>query len=379
MSARGKVGADSNTANKDKDNDVEDAAERSSDFSSISEDSLPPIHAFGYTYHGSGRMMLPNDEAGAQHMALFHELYKLCLNGRLTDSKLRIESDYVEKSRGDLSAHRRSLGGSILSTAVLQQQQQQQEQRPSQAETTSTASAEEDKTFRILDVGSGNGLWAVEMARAFPDAEVLGVDLTSALLPKDVPPNLNFEILDVTEPWGPRLYDLIHFRNPVGGGFSDWPKLIGEAWAHLKPGGQIELSSMRPKFYDVEPLAADLPAGETPEIGSACRQFEIDFGAMCMAQGIDWDPLSRVSVMLTRLGAESVRERGDWLPVRNWGGDPITRRKGELAEQIIEIGLEQWALMLFSRCGWKEDDTRELLGKVKEEVNDPKTRSMFRL
>lgn len=319
---------------------------------------------------------MPNDESGARHMALFHELFKLCLGGRLTDSKLRIESDYVEKSRTDFTSRRRSIAG----PASAAQQPSPPPPPPPPLETTVTPTPIQDNLpFHILDVGSGNGLWAVEMARSFPQAEILGVDITSALLPKDVPPNLTFEITDVTEPWGPRLYDLIHIRNPVGGGIKDWPALIAEVWAHLKPGGQIELSSMRPKFYDGDTLTSELPVGETPEIGSACRQFEIAFGAMCEAQGIDFDPLSRIGVTLTRLGAESVRERGDWLPVRNWGGDPITRKKGDLAEQIIDIGLEQWALMIFSRCGWKEEDTRDLLRMVKEEISDPKMRSMFRL
>lgn len=31
---------------------------------------------------------------------------------------------------------------------------------------------------RILDVGAGTGKWAVEMAQQFPDAEILGIDIT---------------------------------------------------------------------------------------------------------------------------------------------------------------------------------------------------------
>lgn len=331
-----------------------------SDYSTISEDSVPPIRAYGHTYHGSGRIMLPNDEAGAQHMALFHELYKLCLKGRLTDSKLRIERGFVDRSR-EVPGGNRGLPTSSTNP-------------------TATASDSSEATpYQILDVGSGSGLWAIEMAQTFPEAEILGIDLTSALLPKDVPPNLTFEILDASEPWGPKLYDLIHMRSPVGGGIKDWPAFVAEAWAHLKPGGQIEFSSMRPKFYGVEPTEEDLPEGETPEIGTACKEFEITFAAMCEAQGIDFDPLARVGIYLARLGADSVRERGDWLPVKDWGGDSITRRKGELAERIIDIGMEQWALMIFGKCGWSEEDTRDLIRRVQEEIKDPELKSMFRL
>lgn len=346
-----------------------DDHEDGSDFSTISQDSEPPIHAFGHTYHGSGRIMQPNDESSARLMALFDELYKLCLNGRLTDSKLRIERS---GGLGDHSSNgdRRPSSG-----------------RPDTASSSATTQPhhlhdECPLPFKVLDIGSGSGLWAVDMAQTYPNAEILGIDLTSALLPKDVPPNLTFEIADVAEPWGPDMYDLIHSRNPIGGGITDWPALVTQAWNHLRPGGQIEFTSMQPKFYGRGSSDTDFPpegSGETPEIGTACREFELAYRAMWEAQGVEFDPLSRVALLLTRLGAESVRERGDWLPVKSWGGDPITVRKGELAEEIIDVGLDQWALMIFVKCGWSEEDTRDLLRRVKEEIKDPALKTMFRL
>lgn len=41
---------------------------------------------------------------------------------------------------------------------------------------------------RVLDLGTGTGIWAVDMGDAYPSAEVIGVDL-SPIQPTFVPPN----------------------------------------------------------------------------------------------------------------------------------------------------------------------------------------------
>ena len=35
------------------------------------------------------------------------------------------------------------------------------------------------KFARILDVGTGTGIWAIEMADDYPDAEIIGIDLSA--------------------------------------------------------------------------------------------------------------------------------------------------------------------------------------------------------
>lgn len=45
----------------------------------------------------------------------------------------------------------------------------------------------------ILDLGTGSGIWCIEMGELYPSAEVTGVDL-SANMPNWVPPNVSFEV-----------------------------------------------------------------------------------------------------------------------------------------------------------------------------------------
>lgn len=39
------------------------------------------------------------------------------------------------------------------------------------------APVENPHTARVLDLGTGTGIWAIEFATDYPDAEVIGLDL----------------------------------------------------------------------------------------------------------------------------------------------------------------------------------------------------------
>lgn len=94
---------------------------------------------------------------------------------------------------------------------------------------------------RILDIGTGTGEWALEMAEDFPEAEIIGTDL-SPIQPNWAPPNCRFYIDDVESDWAftpGEEFDYIHARS-MGGGIADWPRLLKQAYAHLKPGGWFE-------------------------------------------------------------------------------------------------------------------------------------------
>ncbi|KAL8866257.1 MAG: hypothetical protein Q9174_006408, partial [Haloplaca sp. 1 TL-2023] len=96
------------------------------------------------------------------------------------------------------------------------------------------------KPERILDVGTGTGIWAIEMADSFPDTQVVGTDL-SPTQPNWVPPNCVFEVDDVTMEWTYRKdsFDFIHSREMFGS-IADWDEYFKQCYLHLKPGGWVE-------------------------------------------------------------------------------------------------------------------------------------------
>ena len=48
---------------------------------------------------------------------------------------------------------------------------------------------------RVLDIGCGTGIWVIEMGDDYPEAQIVGVDL-SPIQPDEVPPNVRFFVED---------------------------------------------------------------------------------------------------------------------------------------------------------------------------------------
>lgn len=106
-----------------------------------------------------------------------------------------------------------------------------------------------DDPQQILDLGTGSGIWSMDMADKFPSATVTGVDIAPTM-PNWVPPNVKFEIEDVEGDWLFRKnsFDFIFGRELLMA-IQDWPRLIQQAYDHLKPGGYLELEMTYPKTY----------------------------------------------------------------------------------------------------------------------------------
>ena len=82
---------------------------------------------------------------------------------------------------------------------------------------------------RVLDIGTGTGIWAMQFADEHLDSEVIGVDL-SPIQPSFVPPNIKFQLDNVEEEWTyTREFDFIYSRM-MAGGIEDWPRLIEQSF-----------------------------------------------------------------------------------------------------------------------------------------------------
>jgi metalloendopeptidase OMA1, mitochondrial len=50
---------------------------------------------------------------------------------------------------------------------------------------------------RVLDIGTGTGTWCIEFGDKFPEADVVGTDLSPTLMPNMSSPNVSFIVDDL--------------------------------------------------------------------------------------------------------------------------------------------------------------------------------------
>jgi SAM-dependent methyltransferase len=172
---------------------------------------------------------------------------------------------------------------------------------------------------KILDLGTGSGIWAIDMAEKYPSAIVIGVD-TAAVQPILVPPNVQFEIDDVESDWiyGQNRFDFIHARELVLS-IRDWPKLIRQSYQHLEPGGYLQLAGSVPLFTSDDGTLP--PNSSYAEIA----QMYFDMGDRIGVSGkapLLWKQ------HLVDAGFENVVETVLKIPTNPWPRDPRMKKIG---------------------------------------------------
>ena len=70
------------------------------------------------------------------------------------------------------------------------------------------------KPRHILDVGTGSGRWAIEVADQYEDTNVFGIDLSPTSPSYEIPENCEFIVADLTEglSFDDGSLDLVHSR-----------------------------------------------------------------------------------------------------------------------------------------------------------------------
>ncbi|RDW72979.1 S-adenosyl-L-methionine-dependent methyltransferase-18 [Coleophoma cylindrospora] len=215
---------------------------------------------------------------------------------------------------------------------------------------------------RILDLGTGTGIWAIDMADKYPMAEVKGLDL-SLIQPAKIPPNLSFAQRDIESPWyGMEIdsWDLIHMRM-LNGSISSWPEIYSKIYRHLKPGyGWMEHVEI-----DLMPRCDD---GSLPSNSAL-----MDWGRYLLdATNRAYKPLAyntETRADLERQGFVEIQEQVIKVPLNPWPTDPHLKDIGRWYNLGLVQGLEAVSLGPLTRVfGWKKEDVDRLVAEAKKEL-----------
>lgn len=219
---------------------------------------------------------------------------------------------------------------------------------------------------RILDVGSGTGLWAVDIADHFPDAEITATDL-SPILYTSAPPNLSFEIDDACSEWTypPNHFDFIHIRG-LTGCIRDWPYTYGQVYEHLAPGGWVEHLE-----FSIATNADPDSTKHADQIITAFSQSVIGVGEE--KTGMTFKIVEQMKDLLANGGFIDVHEEKFIWPIGAWPKDPHLKDLGRWGERNWSEGIEGWVMALYTRLlGWTYEEVQAFVKDVRAVIKNRK-------
>ncbi|KAG6200483.1 hypothetical protein E4U10_002399 [Claviceps purpurea] len=218
----------------------------------------------------------------------------------------------------------------------------------------------------ILDIGTGTGIWAIEMGDSFPSANILGIDL-SPIQPDWLPPNVRFMVDDAESPWlFPRNhFDYIHSRHTVMA-IKDWDRLYGRAFEHLKSGGWMEMQEIhhRPRSATME--------GLVPVDHPVARFWTLVTEGLA-ALGVDLDISSGgiLAEKMQQAGFTNVTERVFHVPIGTWPKNKLLKTVGLYWRTILLDGLQAIAMGPLTRgLRWHREQVEMLLMEVRQAYHD---------
>ncbi|KAI0132109.1 S-adenosyl-L-methionine-dependent methyltransferase [Xylariales sp. AK1849] len=283
--------------------------------STLTESVNPAVYEFveenGRTYHSykAGKYFLPNDRPEQARGAIEHQLFRLTLRDKLYLAPI-------------------------------------------------------EELHNVLDIGTGTGLWAFELAVRHPSAQVIGTDL-SPIQPQRIPLNCQFEIDDAEDPWVYRQkFDLVHGRGLLFS-FQSPETVVGNAAAALARNGWLE-------FQDcVFPFRCDDGSWE----GTAMQAWN-SLVKECMVRAGRRLYVEEYAQMFRNEGLVNVTERLFIWPVSPWpqgARNEHLRELGRWFRKNMVEAIEGISLHLMTRFGGlSKDEVLQLIENVKSEFWDTK-------
>ncbi|RHZ58998.1 hypothetical protein CDV55_104024 [Aspergillus turcosus] len=282
---------------------------------SITSSALNYTYENGRRYHSfhEGEYVLPNDEQEQDRLDLSHHIYRMLLKGELHAAPIK-------------------------------------------------------NPRRVLDIGTGTGIWAIDFADAHPESEVIGNDL-SPIQPSWIPPNCRFEIDDFELPWSySQPFDFIHGRELVGA-IRDHEKLFRQAYDNLNPGGWLEMASI-----DVNSYSDDGTHLKAVNMMEAVKNMHL----ASAKHGKDMTTAHTWKEKMEKAGFVNVRDDVYKLPQSPWPKDPKLKELGRYHQVNMFEAIGPYCFALFTRyLGWSRPEIEVLVAGMRKELQNYQTYHLY--
>ncbi|OQD93556.1 hypothetical protein PENSOL_c031G04670 [Penicillium solitum] len=282
-----------------------------SDLTSLSESVLEFEYENGRRYCSSrsGNYMMPNDEEEQDRMDITHHIWLMLLGGELHNAPVTSPQN-------------------------------------------------------ILDLGTGTGIWSLDIAEKFPNAHVIGNDI-SPIQPSWVAPNIEFIVEDFESEWQYKEnhFDFIHGRC-LAGCVADWPRFISRIFDHVKPGGYFESHESA--------VWAQSDDGSLKE-DSALMEWQKAVNFAGEKLGRELNIYHKLKDWMIEAGFEDVRLSVYALPFSPWPRDPHLKTLGKYQAVQLQQAIDSYSLRLYTQVlGWSSDVAKIHNAVVKHELRDKK-------
>ncbi|KAJ5152055.1 hypothetical protein N7492_010350 [Penicillium capsulatum] len=219
----------------------------------------------------------------------------------------------------------------------------------------------------ILDIGTGRGNWAIDVADMFPHATVRGVDLYPPPV-NWMPPNCILEVDNILENWTWREpFDFVHISHLVAS-FTpgEWDTVYKQAFDNLNPGGWIEQLEA-----DAYVLCDD---GSLPP-SNILHSFGSNVLDAAANSGHPGGTLNTMRASMEKAGFVDLQERTYKWPIGPWPRDKLLKEAGQVNYHQWVNGLEGWCMFLLTKFGtpepWSPEEVQVYVARLRQEVRKP--------
>jgi ubiquinone/menaquinone biosynthesis C-methylase UbiE len=205
---------------------------------------------------------------------------------------------------------------------------------------------------RIVDLGTGTGIWIRELAKMFPESELLGVDVSPLPEGTQLPDNCKFEIVNVLAglPQEDGYFDFVRQRLlTLGMPKASWQSHIVECARVCASNGWVEYIESDIQLYNG---------------GDASERFNTFMLETVAARGVDLNMAKEIGDLMKEAGLQDVQSEEYMIPTGTWAGEI-----GKIFWENYAAGVRGVKPFIIAKFGISEEEFDETLKVAEEEMN----------